>query len=175
MNIYELPNDIIKALDEFYACFDQDTGELIKTEEELAIAQHNLEELQNKSNETMEWLLKSRANSLASIAGAQLEVERIQKKIDSEQKKIDRTENIIDMIFKKTYEGKASIFGNFKVSYKESEAVIIDDVTQLPKEYVVEETKVVTSYPKKAIKEAIESGKEVKWAHIEKRNNLQIK
>lgn len=59
------------------------------------------------------------------------------------------------------------------ISFRASESVEIDDINLIPKEYLVE--KVEINPNKTAIKKAIQGGIEVNGAHIEKKQNLQIK
>lgn len=59
------------------------------------------------------------------------------------------------------------------ISFRASESVEIDDLTLIPKEYLIE--KVEIKPDKTAIKKAIQSGIEINGAHIEKKHNLQIK
>ena len=59
------------------------------------------------------------------------------------------------------------------ISFRSSESVEIDDITLIPKEYLVE--KVEVKPDKTAIKNALNGGVEIQGAHIEKKKNLQIK
>ena len=73
-----------------------------------------------------------------------------------------------------TSTGYETIDGAFtKISFRSSEETVIDNMDELPKEFIKE--KVTYSPDKTAIKVAIKSGKEVNGAHIEKKKNLQIK
>lgn len=59
------------------------------------------------------------------------------------------------------------------ISFRSSEETMIDNMEELPKEYIKEK---VTCFPDKtAIKAAIKAGKEVNGAHIEKKKNIQIR
>jgi len=60
-----------------------------------------------------------------------------------------------------------------KLSFIKSTSVEIDDISKLPKKYIVE--KISYSPDKKAIKEAIKKGKQVSGARLEDKKNLQIK
>jgi len=60
----------------------------------------------------------------------------------------------------------------FKLSFRKSESVVIDDQTQLPKEYI--KVKTTESPDKTALKKALKDG-DVKGCHIETKQNLQIK
>ena len=65
MNIYELPKEIEQALEKYYSCFDEDTGEMIVEDEVFEKIQAELFELQNKKEELLEWYLKDRLNKKA--------------------------------------------------------------------------------------------------------------
>ena len=60
----------------------------------------------------------------------------------------------------------------FKLSFRKSESVVIDDQTQLPKEYI--KVKTTESPDKTALKKALKDG-DIKGCHIETKQNLQIK
>lgn len=57
--------------------------------------------------------------------------------------------------------------------FRKSESVEVDNMAQLDKKFIVE--KLTLSPDKKAIKEAVKSGEEVKGARLITNNNLQIK
>ena len=60
-----------------------------------------------------------------------------------------------------------------KVSLRKSVQTIIDDLDQVPKQYKT--IKVETTPDKTAIKKAIQEGEIIEGAHLEEKNNLQIK
>lgn len=60
-----------------------------------------------------------------------------------------------------------------KVSLRKSVQTIIDDLDQVPKQYKT--VKVETTPDKTAIKKAIQKGEIIEGAHLEEKNNLQIK
>ena len=60
-----------------------------------------------------------------------------------------------------------------KVSLRKSVKTIIDDLDQVPKQYKI--VRVETTPDKEAIKKAIQEGEIIEGAHLEERNNLQIK
>lgn len=70
--------------------------------------------------------------------------------------------------------GLMSIQGiHANISFRKSTATIVDDESEIPKEYMEEN---VTYTPNlKKIKSAIESGIIIHGVHIEERNNIQIK
>jgi len=65
MSIYTLPKEIEQALERYYSCFDEDTGEMIVEDEVFEKIQAELFELQNKKEELLEWYLKDRLNKKA--------------------------------------------------------------------------------------------------------------
>ena len=60
-----------------------------------------------------------------------------------------------------------------KVSLRKSVQTIIDDIDQVPKQYKT--VKVETTPDKTAIKKAIQEGEIIEGAHLEEKNNLQIR
>lgn len=60
-----------------------------------------------------------------------------------------------------------------KVSLRKSVQTIIDDLDKVPKQYKT--IKVETTPDKTAIKKAIQEGEIIEGAHLEEKNNLQIK
>jgi len=172
-NIYELPKEIEEALFNYYGCFDEETGELTAEEEVFKKAEAALFELQNQKQELLEWYLKDRANRLADNVWLQNEISRLQARIDRNNKRIQRVEKIVDYNFKEDYNGKATHYGSFTVSYRKSKATIIEDKDLIPKKFIKE--KITYSEDKTAIKKIIEAGGTVPWAKLEERLNLSIK
>ena len=58
-------------------------------------------------------------------------------------------------------------------TFRKSVQTIIDDLDQVPKQYKT--VKVETTPDKTAIKKAIQEGEIIEGAHLEEKNNLQIK
>jgi len=170
--IYEIQIEIETALENYLECFNED-WELIVSEEEYAKIESELQELQNKKSDYMEWLMKTRANRLASIQGIDSEIERLVKMKESIQKKVDKTDRFIDKLVSKDYNGKTINYWLFSVGYRKSKATVIDNEELIPTEYKKE--KVSVSIDKTLIKKDIEAGKFIEWARIEERMNLFIK
>jgi seryl-tRNA synthetase len=61
----------------------------------------------------------------------------------------------------------------FKFSYRKSESVVIDDLEAIADEY--KRVKTVVDADKTSIKSALKNGLQVTGAHIEEKQNLQIK
>lgn len=171
-NIYQLPQEIEKTLEIYYSSWDED-GVQVVSDEELQVRELALFELQNQKTELLEWYLKSRANKLALLPWIQEEIKRLSAIVTKEQKKVDRIERILDHNFSQMFEGKPLAIGNFSVSYRKSEAVLIENEEEIPNDYKKE--KLTVSIDKTAIKEALKEWKAVQGASIEVRQNLQIK
>lgn len=93
----------------------------------------------------------------------------IKKRVDRQQ---ERVEDYLTQACEMT--GTESIQGIYaNISFRKSEQTVIDDESVLPEEYVIE--KVTYSPDKEKIKAAIKAGQEVQGAHIEIKNNIQIK
>ena len=71
--------------------------------------------------------------------------------------------------------GVESVKGMYaNISYRFSPpAVIVDNPDEIPEEYI--RVKVTRTEDKTAIREAIQAGKEIPGAHIERKKNIQIK
>lgn len=174
-NIYNIPTEIEKALENYYACFNEETGELIVSQEEMDACQAVLDELKNQSDDIIKWYLEDRANRKARVDMLKSEIERLEKLAGTEQKRIDRAEHLIGRLFERVYEGKPINVGTFVVSYRKSDAVIIEDETRIPSEFMKTPEPPAPKPDKTAIKEAIKGGAVIPGASIETRNNLQIK
>ncbi len=172
MNIYELPKEIEQALEKYYSCFDEDTGEMIVEDEVFEKIQAELFELQNKKEELLEWYLKDRLNKKAENEWIQMEIQRLQDRVARNNKKIDRVEKIVDYQFREDYTKPIALW-NFTIAYRKSKSTIIEDENIIDFKYKKE--KVSISIDKTAIKKAIESGEQVKWARISENMNLTIK
>lgn len=175
MNIYTLPNDVEAALASYYNCFDPDTGEQTATDEGVASAEAILNDLMNRADENLQWYVSDIMNHKARIAGIKSELERLSKLAKGEQRKIDAAEALVDRAFGRIYEGKSVAFGNFTLSYRKSEAVVVEDEAKLPSEYLRMPEPPKPEPDKTKIKEAIKAGNEVSGASIEVRQNLSIR
>ncbi len=131
--------------------------------------------LRTKAMISTKWYLEDRANRKARVDMLKSEIERITKLINSEEKKIGRAENLVSRLFERVYEGKPINVGTFVVSYRKSDAVIIEDEARIPPEFMKTPEPPAPKPDKTAIKEAIKGGAVVPWASVETRNNLQIK
>ena len=153
MKLYEINENIL-------ACVDSETGEIIEPKK--------LNDLQIAKNAKFENLalwyndLISEAEALKAEKEAFAAREKVAK---------NRAESI------KNYLSFALQGEDFKttkcvVSFRKSEKTIVDDIGELPEEYLtIAEPKANLTEIKKAIK----NGEEIKGAHIEETHNIQIK
>jgi hypothetical protein len=135
MNLYTLPKEIEEALSAYYSCFDEETGELIVDDATLAEKQAVLDDLQNRSDDLLQWKLKDRANRLARADMLKLEIDRLDEQLKKEARLIDKAEKMIETAFERIYEGKSMNIGTFTLSYRKSEAVIIEDENKISEEF----------------------------------------
>jgi hypothetical protein len=97
------------------------------------------------------------------------EIKRLQAMKKSNANLIDRlSDNLLTAV---------KVFGEFtigtqKFGTRKSSQVIVDDVNSLPKEYKT--IKVTEAADKKALKEALQSGEEIKGVYIQENLNLKI-
>jgi len=104
-------------------------------------------------------------------------IDRIDKEIKRLQSIKKTKQNLVNRLEGKLVEA-VTVFGeitaqNYTVKNRESQAVIITDLTKLPKEYTTTKVEIVAD--KTAIKKALAEGKEIPGAYIEVRQNLNIK
>lgn len=174
MNLYEIPREVDEAFALYLSSFDQETGEQIATDEETGARFQALKEMENKKNDIVQWALSKRANAIADVTAVESEIERLQKLAQSAQKTADKMEDMLGVFLPPTELTEMTQFGNWKIGYRKSEAVKIDDEAKLPQEFIkIPEPK--PSPDKTAIKEALKNGTVVPGASLEVRNNLQIK
>lgn len=173
-NIYQLPKEIEELMSTYYSSFDPDTGEQVATDEEVEERLKSLKEKENKKDEIIDWILKTRANAQAQKNALDLEIERLSKSSARESKTVDKMESMITYFLPPTELQEMTQFGNWRVGYRKSEAVKIDDESKIPHEFIkIPEPKPAPD--KTAIKEALKEGKEIPGASLEVRNNLQVK
>lgn len=169
MNLYEINNGILELLENGFnlACVDLETGEI-----DEAKAAEYLEALQLERSEKIENIALY-IKSLDSEAAAIKEEEKsLKARREAKERKAERLREYV----------KSSMlaFGDKKfetarcaLSFRTSKTVIVEDIDKLDKEYVCKQETYTAN--KAAIKKAIESGVTVDGAHIEERQNLQVK
>ena len=98
--------------------------------------QNRLADLQQKTDNMIQWYLHDRANRKAETVALESEIERLSKRLSSENRRIERAENLIEFAFTKLYQGKPISIGTFTLSYRKSEAVKIEDESKIPEDYL---------------------------------------
>lgn len=145
---------------------------------------NELELSQGELTTETEYKLKINKSELGSKSIAYTSVittkESLNTQIDAEIKRLQAMKkannNVIDRL-KFNLLSAVEMFGYFtvgltKFSIRKSSQVKVDDINLLPKEYKT--IKVVETADKKAIKDALKLGKDVKGSYIEEINNLKI-
>lgn len=143
-----------------------------------------VEEAEGEITPEIDELLAINEKQLQSKSIAYLSViknkEAFIMQIDEEIKRLQalkrKNDNIVGYL-KGRLLNAVKVFGVFEVgltkfSTRKSEAVIVDDVNSLPKEFKT--IKVTEQANKKAIKDAIKSGQDVKGCKIQENLNLKI-
>jgi len=123
ISIYNIPEEVQKAIDRYYDCFDQDTGELIKDEAYMEAAAKHLEEMQNRSDDLLIWYVQDLQNRKLRVDMIDAEIERIKMQKKREEKQVERSEMLVTRLFEKVYRGKALNVGTFTLNFKETESV----------------------------------------------------
>jgi len=158
-SIYEISNDYLTLMNEI----EQAEGEI--TPEMEAQLKINEGELQSKSIAYLA-VIKERE---AFVTQIDEEIKRLTALKKRNNSLVDRLkENILNAV---------NLFGTIetqfnKFSIRKSESVEVLDVNELPKEYKV--VKVTEQADKKAIKEALKSGKQIVGCSILTNSNLKI-
>ena len=164
LKIYEIPHEMRLALENVVV--DEETGEIIGMDKVDAIVESATKKIANvaryirEMEHQIEGMKEAKANIDKRIKTAQklvdwLKVRSVQAMIAIDERKIEEPD--------------------IKVSTRKSESVSLDDESLLDKKFVKVEVITKQSPDKKAIKEAIKAGEEVKGAHLCTNYSLQIK
>lgn len=154
--LYELN----QKFNEFEFKIDEETGEILNAEE--------LDEIELERNEKLEniglWIknLESDAEAYKREKDSFAEKERLAKnKVESLKKYLNFVLN-----------GDTFKSDRVNITYRKSTALNVIDEYLIPKKYFVKQE---PKLDKKAVKDAIKSGKKVKGAEIIEKENIQIK
>ena len=153
MKLYEINEQILN-------CIDSETGEVIDHEK--------LNDLQIAKDEKIENLALWYKDLLAEANALKEEKEAFAERENSAKKKAESIKNYLSYVLNGD---------NFKttkcaLSFRKSEKTVIDDIYSIPKNFLK------YSEPKAdltEIKKAIKNGEEIKGAHLEETQNIQIK
>lgn len=166
LSIYSIPHEIQTALNALTV--DEETGEVIGWE--------RLDELTQGAADKI-------ANTARFIRYGEVQIDAMEKAIADIKARKQSAQNLVDKLRVKVVQallampdGKRKIEEpDIKVSTRKSESVSLDDESLLDKKFIKVEVITKQSPDKKAIKEAIKSGEEVKGAHLCTNYSLQIK
>lgn len=169
MKLYEIDLSLYKLLTDGFNenCVDYETGEI-----DEAKAQEYLNTLPIERTAKLEGYGCVIKNLTDDIAGLKTEIDKLTERKKAKEKQIERLKNAV------TY--SMQLFGDKKFetpkvefSFRKSETVVCDNIDELPEEFIVK--KVELNADKKAIKQAIKQGTEVKGASLIEKYNLQVK
>ena len=156
MNLYDIDNEIMN-------CLETETGEIIDEKRLDALEMERRE----KNENILLWI-----KNLKSEAGAIREEEK--KLADRRQSDEKKAESLTQYV-QNVLNGEKFKTPRVAVSYRKSEAVIVDDL-QLMQETCDEYLKYKDPEPDKAkIKAALKDGITVPGCHLEERQNITIK
>ena len=156
MNLYDIEYEITN-------CVDSETGEIIDEKRLDALQMERREKIEN----ILLWI-----KNLKSEAGAIREEEK--KLADRRQSDEKKAESLTQYV-QNVLNGEKFKTSRVVVSYRKSEAVIVDDL-QLIQETCDEYLKYKDPEPDKAkIKAALKDGITVPGCHLEERQNITIK
>lgn len=166
LKIYEIPHEMQLALNAL--TIDEETGEVIGWE--------RLDELTQGAADKI-------ANTARFIRYAEVQIDAMDKVIAGIKARKQSAQNLVDKLRVKVVQallampdGKRKIEEpDIKVSTRKSESVSLYDESLLDKKFIKVEVITKQSPDKKAIKEAIKSGEEVKGARLCTNYSLQIK
>lgn len=153
-SLYEIDQEIL-------SCVDEETGELIDFE--------RFESLQIERNKKIEsvalWIKNLKADALAYKA----EKDNFSERQKQAEAKIDRLEKWLT----NALEGQKFYTSKCSVSFRKSETVEIENIKRIPAELL--RVKTTIEPDKTAIKNALNSGRDINGCKIVKNINVQIK
>ncbi|MFA6867588.1 MAG: siphovirus Gp157 family protein [Clostridia bacterium] len=160
-SIYELNRDYqeVAAL--------LDTAE---TEEELQAINDTLEMIDVSIEEKVENTAKYIKNVESDIEGIKAEINRLATLKKQKERNVELLKSNIEYSLKTKGIDKLEV-GTFKCGYRKSESVEVDNINDIPGDYIKTEIKA----DKTEIKIALKSGKVINGAHLQKNMNFYIK
>ena len=163
MNLYEINTEIEKAIENLFLNTDEATGEV--RQEDLDA----LEALKVAKDEKLEAIGCYIKNTKAEAEAIKAEEKALKERREALEKKEERLKEYVA----NALQGEKWASAKVAFSFRKSEAVVIPDIDLLDEDYLNEE---ITYKPdKRAIKDELKSGGEVRGAYLEEKQNLQIK
>lgn len=161
MTLYEIDRKITEAL---ARAIDPETGEL--TDE---AAMEALDGLQMERTAKLENIALYAKNLTAEAAAIKAEEQALKSRREAAEHKAARMRDYLAY----GLGGERLTTPRVAVSYRRSSKVIIDDLDQIPAEFI--RTKTTTDADKAALKAAIKAGESIAGVHMEETQNLQIR
>ena len=152
--LYEIEEDIL-------SCVDMETGEIID--------ESRLDALEMEREKKIESVILWRKDILAEMEAVKAEAKKLSDRGKSLEKKAEQLKGWAEHALG----GEKFKTERCSVSYRKSSGVVIDDIHLLPVDVWKDLQESWISKDK--IKQFIESGKEIKGAHIEERQSIIIK
>lgn len=168
-SLYEIDANIIELLETGFnsACIDEETGEV---DEEKANAY--LENLQIDRKDKIENIAVFIKSLEADALAIKAEEKRLKERREAKERKAERMKSYVA--------NSMLLHGDLKLetprvalSFRKSDSVVVDDIALLTDEYITTKTEVVPN--KTALKQALKYGEIINGAHLEEKQNLQIK
>lgn len=139
-------------------------GELTpEIEEALAINQANL----TTKAENYAMIIR-KYEGMGDVIDA--EIKRLQTMKKTSQNLVTRLKDALTFGMKSCEVEKVEV-GTFKIGFRKSTSVMVDDEAAIPNEYI----KVSTSVDKKALGDALKAGLVISGAHLETKQNISIR
>lgn len=138
------------------------TGEVTYSPEGLATLKMQLDE-------QVTHFIVSMKNEEARLEAIAREEARLRELEEKTRKKIENAKTCLTMILGA---GNKWSLGVYKVGWRKSSSVAVDDEELVPREFV--KTKVVHSVDKLKVKGELEAGIKIPGCHLETKNNIQV-
>lgn len=166
MNLYEINEQIIEAFD---LAIDPETGELLDEE-----AYDRLNQLQEAFDDKVYSLALYAKDLRAQAVALKAEKDAFAKR----QKAAERRVESIERYLQNALHGEKRTFTKAAISYRKSEAVVIEDEAEFfefykGREFIKE--KIERSVDKTTVKSLLKQGEILLGAKLEERQNIQIK
>ena len=153
------------------------TEDYIELLNKIELAEGEISEEVNQQLEINEQQLQTKSIAYLSVIKTK---DALTMQIDEEIKRLQALKKHNNNIMKQLKDrllNAVNLFGAFEVGFtkfstRKSESIIVDDVNSLPKEFKV--IKVTEQADKKAIKEHLKAGNDIKGCTIQHNNNLKI-
>jgi hypothetical protein len=165
MTLYEINQEIARAIEAMFDSVDEETGEIHAGTVEIF---NNLKVARDEKIENIGVYMK---NLQAEADLIKKEEQALKERRERKEKKYDRLKKYLT----DNLDGNPWESSKVSLSFRISHPVEIDDESQIPEKYM-KAPKIEDPKPDKtAISKAIKAGEKVPGAHIEEKKNLQIK